>query len=64
MDGTCSLHGKMKNVYTVVFGKPEGKRPSGIIEETVCGVMDWTDLAGDRVQWHAFMKTDMKFRSV
>jgi hypothetical protein len=54
----------MKNVYTVVFGKPEGKRPSGIIEETVCGVMDWTDLAGDRVQWHAFMKTDMKFRSV
>jgi hypothetical protein len=27
MGGACMMHGKMKNAYTILVGKPEGKRP-------------------------------------
>jgi len=27
MDVACSTHGKMRNAYTILVRKPEGKRP-------------------------------------
>jgi hypothetical protein len=27
MDGSCSMHGEMRNAYIILVGKPEGKRP-------------------------------------
>jgi len=29
MGGACSAYGKMRGVYRVLVGKPEGKRPLG-----------------------------------
>jgi hypothetical protein len=29
MDGSCSKHGGMKNVFKILFQKPEGRRPLG-----------------------------------
>ena len=29
MGGTCSTHGEMRGAYSVLMGKPEGKRPLG-----------------------------------
>jgi hypothetical protein len=49
--------GEKRDVYTVLVGKPEGKRPLGRpryrwednikmdIQEVECGGMDWIDLA-------------------
>jgi hypothetical protein len=27
MGGTCSIHGRDENIYNILFGKPERKRP-------------------------------------
>jgi hypothetical protein len=52
--------GEGRGAYTVLVGRPEGKRPLGRFErrwennikrdfqEVECGVMDWFDLAQDR----------------
>jgi hypothetical protein len=60
-----------RNVYTILVGKPEGKRPLGRprrkwvdnikIDHTEIGwdCMDWIDLAQDRDQWRAILKTVM-----
>jgi hypothetical protein len=49
--------GKRRCVYSVLVGKPEGKRPLGRprcrweenirmdLQEVECGAMDWIDLA-------------------
>jgi hypothetical protein len=29
MDGTCGTHGEGRGVYSVLVGRPEGKRPLG-----------------------------------
>jgi hypothetical protein len=29
MGGACNTHVKMRNVYNILVGKPEGKRPLG-----------------------------------
>jgi hypothetical protein len=29
MGGACGTHGKERNLYMVLMGKPEGKRPLG-----------------------------------
>jgi hypothetical protein len=56
------------------WGKPEGKRPLGRpggrwennsridIKEIGWGGMDWIDLAQDRDQWRALVKTVMSLR--
>ena len=51
--------GEERGVYTVLVGKPEGKRPLGrtrrrrvdirtYLQEVGCGYMDWIGLTADR----------------
>jgi hypothetical protein len=63
--------GEKRNVYRILVGKPEGKRPLGRprrrwednirldLREIGWGGMDWIDLAQDRDQWRALVNTVM-----
>jgi hypothetical protein len=63
-----------RNVYRILVGKPEGKRPLGRqrsrrvdniemeFRDTRWGGMDWIDLAQDMDQWRALVKTVMNLR--
>jgi hypothetical protein len=75
MGGTCGTHERgERNVYTVLMGKPEGKRPlrtprrrweDGIrmgLGETGWGSVDWIQLAQDRDRWRALVNTVMNLR--
>jgi hypothetical protein len=58
-----------RNVYRILVGKPEGKRPLGRhrrrwvnnikmdLRETGWNGMDWIDLGQDRDQWRALVNT-------
>jgi len=55
--------GERRDVYRVLVGKPELKRPLGRhrrrwednikmdLQEVGCGCLDWMDLAQDRERW-------------
>jgi hypothetical protein len=72
--GTCGTHGRGEEVYRVLMGKPEGKRPLGRprrrwedeirmdLRETGCGSVDWIQLAQDRDCWRALVNTVMNLR--
>jgi hypothetical protein len=57
----------MRNVYNILIGKPEGKRPLGRsrhrwednikmdLKEILWEVVDWINLAKDRENWWAFV---------
>jgi hypothetical protein len=74
MGGSCSTNGEKRNVYRILVGKPEGKRPLGRprrgwednirmdLREIGSGSMDWIDLAQDRSQWSALVNTVMNLR--
>jgi hypothetical protein len=59
--------GEERNVYRVLMGKPEGKRPHGRprrrwedrlrmdIREIGWGSVDWMQLAQDRDRWRALV---------
>jgi hypothetical protein len=63
--------GEKRNVYRLLVGKPEGKRPLGrpsrrsidIIKmdllEIGLGVVDWFGLAQDRYRWRALVNAVM-----
>jgi hypothetical protein len=58
-----------RNAYRILVGKPEGRprrrRVDNIkmdLRETGWDGMDWIELAQDRDQWRAFVKTMMNFR--
>jgi len=53
--------GGMKNVYKILVGKPEGKRPLGITRRRW---EEWMRLAQDRYQCRAVMNTVMKLRDL
>jgi len=62
------------DVYRVLVGKPEGKRPLRRsrrrwedkikidLQELGCGGMDWTDLAQDSDMWRALVDAVMNTR--
>jgi hypothetical protein len=64
-------HAWERNVYRVLMGKPEGKRPLGRprrrwkdeirmdLREIGWGSVDWTQLAQDRDRWRALVNTVM-----
>jgi hypothetical protein len=63
-----------RNAYRILVGKPEGKRPLGRprfswadyiemnLREIGWGGRNWIDLAQDRYQWRALVKTAMNLR--
>jgi hypothetical protein len=65
---------EMRNVYNILVGKPEGKRPLGRLRrrwednnrmdlrEIGWEGVDWMHLAHDRDQWRAVVNTVMNFR--
>jgi hypothetical protein len=76
MGRACSKNGEKRNLYRLLVGKSEGKRPLGRskgrwVENTSIktdlieigwGGMDWIDLAQDRNQWRAVGNTVMNLR--
>jgi hypothetical protein len=66
--------GDGRGVYSVLFGRPEGKRPLGRpmrrwednikmdLREIGIDGSNWIQLAQDRVQWRAFVNTVMNLR--
>jgi hypothetical protein len=66
--------GEERNVYRVLMGKPEGKRPLGRprhrweddirmdLREIGCGSVDWIQLAQDRDRFRALVNTVMNLR--
>jgi hypothetical protein len=66
--------GEERGVYRVLVGKPEGKRPLGrprrrwennikmdLREKGIDGA-NWIRLTQDRVQWRAFVSTEMNLQ--
>ena len=63
MSGACSTYGEKRDVYRVLAGKPEGKRPLGRpgrrwednikmdLQVVGCESMNWIDVAQDRDRW-------------
>jgi hypothetical protein len=74
MERACSTNGEERNAYSILVGKPEGKRPIGrprrrsvdniIIDlrEIGCVGMDWIDLAQERDQWRYLVNTVINLR--
>jgi hypothetical protein len=64
--------GEERNVYRVLMGKPERKRPLGIprwgygiridLREIGWGNVDWIQLAQDRDRWRAVVNTVINLR--
>jgi hypothetical protein len=66
--------GEKRNVYRLLVGKPEGKRPLGRprrrwmnnikmdLSEIRVNVVDWIGLAQDRYRWRAFVNSVMNLR--
>jgi hypothetical protein len=72
--GHVARMGEERNVYKVLMGKPEGKRPLGRprcrredwirmnLREIGWGSVDWIQLAQDRNRWWTFVNTMMNLR--
>jgi hypothetical protein len=66
--------GEKRNVYRLLVGKPEGKRPLGRprcrwidkikmeLLKILLSVVDWIGLAQDRYRWRALVNAVMNLR--
>jgi hypothetical protein len=63
--------GEKRNVYRLLVGKPEGKKPLGTrwmdnikkdLLEIGLNVVDWTGLALDRYRWRALVNSVMNLQ--
>jgi hypothetical protein len=72
--GTCSANREKRNMYRLLVGKPEGKRPLGrprrrwidnikldLVEIKFGGVV-WIGLAQYRGNWGAFLNAEVNIR--
>ena len=67
--GHVALLGELRGVYTVLVGKPEGKRPLGRprsrwednikmdLQEVGCGGLDWIKVAQGTDRWRVLVNT-------
>jgi hypothetical protein len=72
--GHVARMGEKRNVYRLLVGKPEGKRPLGRprrrwtenikmdLLEIGLNVVDWIGLAQDRYRWRALVNSVMNLR--
>jgi hypothetical protein len=72
--GHIARMGVKRNVYRLLVGKPEGKRPLGRprrrwvdnirmdLGEVGWGDVDWIGLAQDRNRWRAVVNSELKLR--
>jgi hypothetical protein len=72
--GHAARMGETRNAYTILVGKPEGKRPLGRtrrrwvdnikidLREIGWDGRDWIELVQDRDQWRALVNTVMKLQ--
>jgi hypothetical protein len=72
--GHVARMGGKRNVYRLLVGKPEGKRPLGRprrswidnikmdLLEIVVSVVDWIGLTQDRYRWRALVNSVMNLR--
>jgi len=72
--GHVARMGDTKGVYSVMVGKPEGKRPFGrtrnrwevnikmVIQEVGCMGTDWVELTQYRDRWRALVNAVMDLR--
>jgi hypothetical protein len=62
--------GEKRNVYRLLVGRPEGKRPLGRprrrwmdnIKMDLLNVVDWIGLAQDRYRWRALVNSVINLR--
>jgi hypothetical protein len=73
MGRACSTNGAKRNVYRLLVGKPERKRPLGRprrkwldirtdLVEVEWGDVDWIGLLQDRNRWRALMNLVLNLR--
>jgi hypothetical protein len=72
--GACGTHGEDRDVYKVLVGKPEGRRPLGRprrrwedgmrMDPKEIGLVgvDWLRLSQDRDRWRAVVSAVMNLR--
>jgi hypothetical protein len=72
--GACGANGEKRNMYRLLVGKPEGKRPLGRARrrwmdrikvdllEIGLNVVDWGGLAQDRYMWRDLVNAVMRLR--
>jgi hypothetical protein len=72
--GYVARMGEKRNVYRLLVGKPEAKRPLGRprrrwindikmdLLETGLSVVDWIGLAQDRYRWRALVNSVLNLR--
>jgi hypothetical protein len=74
MGGACSTNGEKRNVFRLLVGKPEGRRPLGRprrrwvdnirmdLVEVGWGDVDWVGLAQDRDRSRALVNSVLNLR--